>query len=83
MIVPMLRVGMQPLTLRVARAQWWRDAERPKRRSFAACGNDRRNRFTDAGGFMSAYDAKSLDEAFIHAASLPKKLSQTLPRDVI
>ncbi|NWD79284.1 AAA family ATPase [Pseudomonas reactans] len=30
------------------------------------------NRFTDAQGFMHAYDAQSLDEAFIHAASLPK-----------
>ncbi|QZP19416.1 AAA family ATPase [Pseudomonas sp. DR208] len=30
------------------------------------------NRFTDAQGFMGAYDAQSLDEAFIHAASLPK-----------
>jgi len=30
------------------------------------------NRFTDAEGFMNAYDAASLDEAFIHAASLPK-----------
>ncbi|MGY2139953.1 AAA family ATPase [Pseudomonas reactans] len=30
------------------------------------------NRFTDAQGFMDAYDAQSLDEAFIHAASLPK-----------
>ena len=28
------------------------------------------NRFNDAQGFMSAYDAKSLDEAFILAASL-------------
>lgn len=28
------------------------------------------NRFTDAQGFMDAYDAQSLDEAFIHAASL-------------
>jgi ABC-2 type transport system ATP-binding protein len=28
------------------------------------------NRFNDAQGFMSAYKAKSLDEAFIHAASL-------------
>lgn len=30
------------------------------------------NRFTDAQGFMGAYGGNSLDEAFIHAASLPK-----------
>lgn len=30
------------------------------------------NRFTDAQGFMMAYEANSLDEAFIQAASLPK-----------
>ncbi|MCF5049803.1 ABC transporter ATP-binding protein, partial [Pseudomonas simiae] len=30
------------------------------------------NRFTDTQGFMDAYSANSLDEAFIHAASLPK-----------
>ncbi len=30
------------------------------------------NHFTDAKGFMSAYGAISLDEAFIHAAGLPK-----------
>lgn len=29
------------------------------------------HRFTDAQGFMKAYGASSLDEAFIHAASLP------------
>ncbi len=39
---------------------------------FYMLSQQRFNRFTDAGGFMSAYDAKSLDEAFIHAASLPK-----------
>lgn len=31
------------------------------------------NRFTDAQGFMSAYNANTLDEAFIHAASLPSQ----------
>lgn len=39
---------------------------------FYMLSQQRFNRFTDAGGFMSAYDAKSLDVAFIHAASLPK-----------
>ncbi|MCF5144899.1 AAA family ATPase [Pseudomonas sp. WS 5532] len=38
---------------------------------FYMLSQQRFNRFTDAGGFMGAYDAKSLDEAFIHAASLP------------
>ncbi|WP_438362372.1 hypothetical protein [Pseudomonas gingeri] len=36
-IVPTLRVGMQPVTLRVTRA----DAERPVRHSHAERGNDR------------------------------------------
>lgn len=30
------------------------------------------NHFTDGQGFMTAYGASTLDEAFIHAASLPK-----------
>jgi len=36
MIVPTLRVGMHPVTLRVTQA----DAERPKRHSHAERGND-------------------------------------------
>lgn len=40
---------------------------------FYMLSQQRFNRFTDAEGFMGAYGAKGLDEAFIHAASLPKK----------
>lgn len=39
---------------------------------FYMISQQRFNRFTDAQGFMSAYGANSLDEAFIQAASLPK-----------
>jgi ABC-2 type transport system ATP-binding protein len=39
---------------------------------FYMLSQQRFNRFTDAQGFMAAYGASSLDEAFIHAASLPK-----------
>lgn len=39
---------------------------------FYMLSQQRFNRFTDAQGFMAAYGATSLDEAFIHAASLPK-----------
>jgi len=39
---------------------------------FYMISQQRFNRFTDAQGFMMAYDANSLDEAFIQAASLPK-----------
>jgi ABC-2 type transport system ATP-binding protein len=38
---------------------------------FYMISQQRFNRFTDAQGFMSAYNANTLDEAFIHAASLP------------
>ncbi len=38
---------------------------------FYMLSQQRFNRFTDAQGFMKAYGASSLDEAFIHAASLP------------
>ncbi|NWA85869.1 AAA family ATPase [Pseudomonas sp. D2002] len=38
---------------------------------FYMLSQQRFNRFTDAQGFMQAYGASSLDEAFIHAASLP------------
>lgn len=38
---------------------------------FYMISQQRFNRFTDAQGFMKAYGANSLDEAFIHAASLP------------
>ncbi|KAF2411145.1 ABC-2 type transport system ATP-binding protein [Pseudomonas antarctica] len=39
---------------------------------FYMLSQQRFNRFTNAQGFMDAYGANSLDEAFIHAASLPK-----------
>ncbi|TFY86798.1 ATP-binding cassette domain-containing protein [Pseudomonas kairouanensis] len=39
---------------------------------FYMISQQRFNRFTDAQGFMNAYGASSLDEAFIQAASLPK-----------
>lgn len=38
---------------------------------FYMLSQQRFHRFTDAQGFMQAYGASSLDEAFIHAASLP------------
>lgn len=40
---------------------------------FYMLSQQRFNRFNDAEGFMKAYGAKSLDEALIHAASLPKE----------
>ena len=39
---------------------------------FYMLSQQRFDRFTDAQGFMNAYGANSLDEAFIHAASLPR-----------
>ncbi|OPB01731.1 AAA family ATPase [Pseudomonas synxantha] len=39
---------------------------------FYMLSQQRFNRFTDAEGFMSSYGGSTLDEAFIHAASLPK-----------
>ncbi len=38
---------------------------------FYMLSQQRFNRFTDAEGFMSKYRGSNLDEAFIHAASLP------------
>lgn len=40
---------------------------------FYMISQQRFNRFTDAQGFMNAYGANSLDEAFIQAANLPKR----------
>lgn len=40
---------------------------------FYMISQQRFNRFTDAQGFMNTYGASSLDEAFIQAASLPKR----------
>lgn len=40
---------------------------------FYMISQQRFNRFTDAQGFMTAYHANTLDEAFIHAASLPNQ----------
>ncbi len=39
--------------------------------AFYMLSQQRFNRFTDAQGFIAAYAATSLDQAFIHAAGLP------------